>query len=217
MNALNKLVPGITSMIRADHAAVMATFHTYRAEASPERKRAIAESICTAAEIHARLEEEIFYPAMREAAPEQVQKSGPEHDAMRREIAELRSVDPASAAFDERLHGLMRTILHHVADEETTLLPEAERVLADRLGELGLRMSRRRMELAAPRAGEIAVNAARAHPGVVATVLALVVVGGFFAVRDLAGRRPVRLLSRRGMERLVQRPAKQIAGYLRHA
>jgi len=40
MNALNKLVHGITSMIRADRAAVLAPFATYRAEHSAARKPA---------------------------------------------------------------------------------------------------------------------------------------------------------------------------------
>jgi hypothetical protein len=59
---------------------------------------------------------------------------------------------------------LMRDVLHHVADEETILLPEAERVLADRLGELGAAMTKRRMQLVLPRSGEIASDMARSIP-----------------------------------------------------
>jgi len=56
----------------------------------------------------------------------------------------------------------MRDVMHHVADEETRLLPDAERLLSDRLGELGAQMTKRRLELAAPRAGEIAMETMRA-------------------------------------------------------
>jgi hypothetical protein len=42
---------------------------------------------------------------------------------------------------------LMREVIHHVADEETVLLPTAERALASRLSELGARMTKRRMQL----------------------------------------------------------------------
>lgn len=58
----------------------------------------------------------------------------------------------------------MRNVLHHVADEEAIMLPEAEHLLQDHLGELGLRMTRRRMQLMAPRASEMASNMARAMP-----------------------------------------------------
>lgn len=54
-------------MIRADHLAVRSTFHKYRLDASPDKKRAIGETIATAVVIHARLEEGIFYPAIRKA------------------------------------------------------------------------------------------------------------------------------------------------------
>jgi hypothetical protein len=217
MNAANRLVPRITTMIRNDHAAVMSTFHKYRPDASPEKKQAIAETICSALEIHARLEEEIFYPAMRGAQPELVDKSVPEHNEMRRQIASLRAMDPSRDEYDVALLALMRAVIHHVADEETVLLPAAERVLSDRLGELGLQMTRRRVELAAPRAGEIAIHAARAHAGLLATAVALIAVGGYLAYRESTHRAAHRWFDRRRVQKLVQRPTRRLLGYVRHA
>ena len=69
-----------------------------------------------------------------------------------------------SAEFDQAFFDLMRVVLHHVADEESTLLPEAERSLADQLGELGAQMTKRRMQLMAPHAGEAAVTLAQSFP-----------------------------------------------------
>ena len=57
-----------TGMLRMDHTHVMTTFHQYHADASPKTRRALVKTICLALEVHARLEEEIFYPAMREVA-----------------------------------------------------------------------------------------------------------------------------------------------------
>jgi len=79
---------------------------------------------------------------------------------------------------------LMRDVLHHVADEETILLPDAERVLADRLEELGAAMTKRRLELVAPRTLELAWSQARALPasnvlmGAGAVALVVMLLGG---------------------------------------
>jgi hypothetical protein len=202
-SALSRLSPSITTMIRLDHTHVLATFHKYRVETSLSRKRAIVETCCLALEVHAQLEEEIFYPALREvvagptgladstpevrAAPlpdDVLGKSVPEHDEMRRLISLLRSMEPDDEAYDGTYMQLMRDVLHHVADEETTLLPQAERLLADQLQSLGAQMTKRRMQLVAPKAGQIVVNTAKAMPA--ATMLATagtLIAGGYLLKR----------------------------------
>lgn len=177
--------PLITSMIRMDHTHVMAAFHRYHAETSWPRKRAIVELVCTALEIHAQLEEEIFYPALGEAmaGDERLTKSKPEHDKMREDIAKLRAMGPEDAAYDARFMQLMRTVMHHVADEETVLLPAAERALASQLSDLGLRMTKRRIQLVAQhRPGAIAANTVGTFP---LASLALVSIGALALARCL--------------------------------
>jgi hypothetical protein len=121
------------------------------------------------------------YPAMRSLSGDAgvVGKSIPEHDEMRRLIARLREMEAEDPGYDATVMELMRDVLHHVADEETILLPDAERALADRLEELGSAMTKRRLELVAPRTLELAWNHARAMPAsnvlMGAGVLALVV------------------------------------------
>ena len=81
-------------------------------------------------------------------------------------------------SYDDKFLELMRIVIHHVADEETTLLPMAERLLgADRLSELGARMTRRRVELIKPHAGEFVVTAARSFPVGAAAGAALLAAG----------------------------------------
>lgn len=167
MNSLlKKISPTITNMIRMDHTHVLATFHQYEADTAPQTKKALVNTASLALEIHAQLEEEIFYPAVRRVVTDPVvlDKSVPEHDEMRRLIAKLREMEPTDADYDRTFMELMRDVLHHVADEETVLLPAAERMLAGELGELGAKMTRRRLELSVPRAGEIAGNTLRALP-----------------------------------------------------
>ena len=159
---LSRLAPSITNMIRMDHTHVLTTFHQYGPDTSVRVKKGLADQVCVALEIHAQLEEEIFYPALRAVADtDVVRKSVPEHDDMRRLINQLRKLEPVQPGFDETFYQLMNNVMHHVADEETLLLPAAERVLADQLGELGARMTKRRVQLAVPRSGEIAGSMAR--------------------------------------------------------
>lgn len=190
-SAFAKLSPRITKMIRADHSHVVLLFHRYEADAPPRRKHSIVEAACLALEIHAQLEEEIFYPALRDvAANEQaLSKSLPEHNEMRRLIGELRSMQPADPAYDTRFMALLRDVLHHVADEESILLPAAERLLPDRLNALGAQMTRRRLQLAAPHAGEMAVHSARAMPATTMLAAGGLIAGGYLLGRALQHRR----------------------------
>jgi hypothetical protein len=193
MFSLSKLSPTITDMIRFDHSHVMVTFHQYTNDKRPSIKKALAETICTAVEIHATLEEEIFYPAMRQLDPQEpvLRKSEPEHDDMRRHIATLRMTDAADPQHDKVMLELMREIIHHVADEETVLLPEAEEMLSHaRLCELGAQMTKRRLELVAPDAGKIARNTAVGFSGSTAA-LVIGAASALFAARAFA-RRPSR-------------------------
>lgn len=190
MFKLSKLSPSITDMIRMDHTHTMLAFHQYTADAKTRVKKALAEHICTALEIHATLEEEIFYPVMREidSADSVIHKSEPEHNEMRQLIAALRADKTAGAEHDRLLMELMQKVIHHVADEETVLLPHAERLLSkDRLNEMGAQMTKRRLQLAAPKAGTILTTSVVGFSGST-TALLLAAAGGLVAGRYLSTR-----------------------------
>ncbi len=182
MHALtSRLGPSATDMIRADHTRVLALFHRYALDSRPRTKRALAGTICLGLEVHAQVEEEIFYPAMLAAGSTEVEKSVPEHEEMRSLIRQLRQADPASGQFDLLFMELMRCVIHHVADEETVMLPHAESLLGGQLGVLGTRMAKRRMQLKAARSAEMAANAARGNPlGGLLVAAAAVAAGAYF-------------------------------------
>ena len=161
-----RMSPTATRMIRMDHARVMAQFHKLQPDASATVREATIRNICTALEIHATLEEEIFYPALREVAPDNpvLAESVPEHEEMRTLITAVRALSSNDPGMDDAMAALMRAVLHHVADEEAVLLPLAERQMGGRLAELGAQMTERRFELAKPHAGQMAVDLARASP-----------------------------------------------------
>jgi hemerythrin superfamily protein len=189
MNSITSaFMPNATNMIRLDHTHTMATFHQYRISSKPQVKRGLVNTVCLALEVHAQLEEEIFYPAIREVSDnEAIKKALPEHAEMKRLTALLRTMEPGDVRYDDTFMELMRDVIHHVAEEETLILPEAERLLQDQLGELGAKMMKRRLELVAPRTADIAVNMARAMPAPSIAMLA-----GAAAAGALIGRRLLR-------------------------
>jgi hypothetical protein len=152
MRSLKNFGPSATDMIRADHTRVMALFHRYKASASATRKQALFAMIRAALLAHARIEDEIFYPAMRAAGSTLLDELEPEHEEMRSMIAQLSGMQPDDPQYDQTFMEMMRAVIHHVADEETMLLTHAETVLGDRLGALGAQMARRRVQMMAPRA-----------------------------------------------------------------
>jgi hemerythrin superfamily protein len=188
-----------TTMIRMDHTHVLALFHRFKPDTSVGKKRALVANACLALDIHAQLEEEFFYPALREVivGDETLDKSKPEHDEMRQLIADLRQRaaeerPTESADFDTRFNELMRIVIHHVADEETRLLPAAERLMSDRLAQLGSEMMKRRVELLRPHMGELAASTMRSFPS--AAAAGILVAAGAVAVGAM-------LLTRRGDSR----------------
>lgn len=182
---LQKLAPNAADVIRADHTHVMALFHRHQHSSSPAARRAVVSGVCLALEIHAQLEEEIFYPALRVAAGPLIDQLVPEHDEMKRAIAELRGMEPDAAGYDAAFMTLMRTVIHHVADEETQLLPDAERVLGYRLSELGVEMTKRRLQLMAPRSTEVALTKARTLPKGGLAIAAGALLAGALVARGL--------------------------------
>lgn len=187
--ALDSMTPDITRMIRLDHAHVLAAFRRYRSRMSEARKKALVENVCLGLEVHAQLEEEIFYPAMRQiaAAGEILDKSVPEHEEMRSLIRSMRGMYPLDTAYDETFKKLIRAVLHHVADEETVLLPLAEELMPDELGHLGRLMTQRRIELLRPHAAEAAATTIRTFPIGAAAAAAGVLAAGWLLVRGLTG------------------------------
>jgi hypothetical protein len=188
---LSQLSPSITNMIRLDHTHVLTAFHQYEIGSSERQKRGLADNVCLAIEIHAQLEEEIFYPALRLVADtEMLRKSTPEHDEMRGLISRLRNMPAGDVTFDDTFFELMRHVMHHVADEETLLLPAAERLIPEQLSELGARMTRRRLELAGPRAPELASSMARSiGSGTIVGLGSMMLAGAYLLTRGKYGDR----------------------------
>ncbi|MBC5765185.1 hemerythrin domain-containing protein [Ramlibacter albus] len=189
---LTQLAPSITNLIRLDHTHVAATFHQYETTLSDRLKRGIVDSVCLSLETHAQLEEEIFYPVLRLVFDNDLMRKSPvEHDEMRTLIARLRQMVTTDPMFDESFFELMRLVMHHVADEESQLLPAAERLIPEQLQDMGARFAKRRFEMMASRGGEYAGSFARSlSPRMLMSTATTLLNGGFLMVRHGPMARP---------------------------
>jgi hypothetical protein len=113
----NKKQDAIT-LLKADHRKVEALFEKY--ESARSKKADIAKQICMELTIHTMLEEEIFYPACREAGAESdmMDEANVEHDGAKALIAELDQGSPDDEFYDAKVKVLSEEIKHHVKEEE---------------------------------------------------------------------------------------------------
>lgn len=107
-------------------------------------KAAVARRVFAALAVHSRLEEEIFYPALSEREDREGQRlvatKADEHGVVRRLIAELQTLAPPSATYEERFQALAMDVERHIDEEEHELFPDAERWLGSRLEGIGADM-----------------------------------------------------------------------------
>jgi hemerythrin superfamily protein len=133
-------------LLKNDHKTVEKLFKEFEkaGEGAHREKRRIADSIIEELTVHAYIEEEIFYPAAREAVPEtkdHVLESVEEHHVVVWMLSELVGMDPADETFDAKVTVLTENVRHHVKEEEDEWFPEVRSAMGrKRLQELGKRM-----------------------------------------------------------------------------
>jgi hypothetical protein len=108
------------ALLKADHRRVEEWFEQFEKARGKERKSSLARRICDALRVHARIEEEIFYPAFYEATGEEDlhHEAIIEHDHAKKLIAEIESSGPDDEYYDARVKVLSEMIKHHVKEEE---------------------------------------------------------------------------------------------------
>jgi len=141
-----------TDMLRADHKKVSGLFHQYESTAEQlNQKEHIVSQICSELDVHARLEEEIFYPAVEansdEDGREKVQEGIGEHQRIKELIAQLQGATAHDDEYDSIVQELKQCVEHHVSEEESEVLPDAEQTLGHQLRQLGERMRQRKQQL----------------------------------------------------------------------
>jgi iron-sulfur cluster repair protein YtfE (RIC family) len=94
-----------------------------------EAVQALVREVCSAIEMHARIEEEVFYPAVRKAidADDLMEEAEIEHDSAKTLIRRLKRMRPGNAAYVPTFTVLCEYVMHHVKEEESEMFPKAQR------------------------------------------------------------------------------------------
>lgn len=119
-----------------DHKAVKKMFKAYAdlveqpggtKKSRLDKKRVLADQICLELTVHTQLEEEIFYPPLREAIKDELlmNEAQVEHEGAKGLIAQIQNMDPADATFDARVTVLGEYVDHHVKEERSDMFPKA--------------------------------------------------------------------------------------------
>lgn len=141
-----------THILAADHRAVEALFDQFEKADRKDKKAQIAGEICTELKIHAQIEEEVFYPALKGKIDDDLLKEAyVEHDGAKLLINDIEASEVDDEFFDAKVTVLSEEIKHHVREEEKqheNMFQQARAADVD-LDALGERMLARKKELKA--------------------------------------------------------------------
>jgi len=157
--------PDAISLLKEDHKKVKALLAALEktTERGADRRAKLLRQIETEVKIHSTVEEEIFYPAYRDAVTtkddrELYQEALEEHHVVDLVLPEVKESDPAGEVFAAKAKVLKELIEHHAEEEEKQMFKKARQAMdIEELRELGARIEARKKELkalGAPRLGQ---------------------------------------------------------------
>lgn len=138
-------------MLMDDHKKVKKMFDEFekiKDKADDEQKQLLVETACAELTIHAQLEEEMFYPAARDAIEEMdlLDEAEVEHASAKQLISELSTMQPGDDMYDAKFKVLGEYVKHHIEEEEKELFPLIKKSELD-LAEMAEEMQERKMAL----------------------------------------------------------------------
>ena len=156
-----------TKLLKEDHTKVKGLFREYEAagERAFKTRLRLFQKMKEELQIHSKIEEEIFYPAVREARTKKaiaiVDESVEEHAKVENLLTEISALQPEEEEFDSKVGELIKDVKHHAKEEEEEMFPEAEKHLSpEDLEALGERMASLKRSLK-PQMRERGARAAR--------------------------------------------------------
>lgn len=149
----SKASQDVLHLLSEDHKKVIDMFDEFeemkkKGDTDDEAKQILVESACTELTIHAQVEEEIFYPAARDAIDDMdlLDEAEVEHASARQLMTELAAMQPDDDLYDAKFTVLGEYVKHHIQEEEKQLFPKVKKSGMD-LDELAEEIRQRKMEL----------------------------------------------------------------------
>lgn len=139
-----------TALLRADHKAVALLFEQYESAKSATKKKALVAQICMELTVHAQIEEEIFYPQVKDALndKELIPEATVEHATLKELIAQLEDGEPDDELYDAKVKVLSEYVSHHVKEEQNEIFPKVKASKLD-LQAIGAQLLERKEQLLA--------------------------------------------------------------------
>ncbi len=118
----------VTDMLREDHKKVKGLFEEFEHADDTKTKQRIVETALIELGIHAKLEEELIYPAMRSEIDDDdlMDEALEEHHVVHGLIGELKKMKPGDDRYDAKFTVLAENVRHHIKEEESEMFPKAE-------------------------------------------------------------------------------------------
>jgi len=142
-------------LLKEDHEKVRKMFNAFnrmKEKGDPIDKENLVEETCLELLVHADMEEQVFYPAVRKAIhdPELMNEARVEHGETRELIAQIQEMEPEDELYNAKVTVLGEYVVHHIREEEDAMFPKILQSRLD-LEELGDRMLERKEVLLAER------------------------------------------------------------------
>jgi hemerythrin superfamily protein len=133
-------------LLKADHQKVKGLFSQFES-AGEDQKPDIFKQIVTELQVHTKIEEEIFYPAVKKVDSEIAVEAEEEHNIVDWIISQMKKLKPDDEHYDAKFSTLKENVQHHIEEEEKEMFPEAEQKLRGQLDSLGQEMMTRKEAL----------------------------------------------------------------------
>jgi hemerythrin-like domain-containing protein len=142
------------ALLRDEHQAISKLFDEYerrKDRLSDDQKQQLSGEICGMLKVHAQIEEELLYPALRQsdrggASADLLDEADVEHASAKELIAQLEAEGPQSELFDAKVKVLGEYVKHHVKEEQGEIFPLARKAKLD-LKALGAQLAERKQQL----------------------------------------------------------------------
>ena len=128
-------------LLKQDHQAVKDLFDQIDDAEDGKQRKKLFDQIDTQLNIHAHIEETVFYPEMQkiDQLKDMVEEALEEHQEVKTLLEEIEGLDPEAEQFSASLEELMENVEHHVAEEEDEMFPKVrercDQATLDRLGD----------------------------------------------------------------------------------